>query len=110
MDEPRVPDVTMYLALRDEGVFRSTNSGTHWKPINEGLADKRISAIAAVESTLFAGTNRGLHRLDSESWRKVPVGTSNTVYSLAVLERSLYVGTGPDLFESTPDIGQIVRN
>ena len=110
MDEPRVPDVTMYLALRDEGVFRSTNRGTHWKPINEGLADKRISAIAAVESTLFAGTNRGLHRLDSESWRRVPVGTSNTVYSLAVLERSLYVGTGPDLFESTPDIGQIVRN
>ena len=109
MDEPRVPDVTMYLALRDEGVFRSTNRGTHWKPINEGLADKRISAIAAVESTLFAGTNRGLHRLDSESWRRVPVGTSNTVYSLAVLERSLYVGTGPDLFESTPDIGQIVR-
>lgn len=110
MDGPRVPDMTMYLALRDEGVFRSTNSGTHWKPINEGLADKRISAIAAVERTLFAGTNRGLHRLDSDIWRKLPVGISNTVYSLAVLERSLYVGTGPDLFESTPDIEQMVWN
>ena len=110
MDGPRVPDITMYLALRDEGVFRSTNSGTHWKPINEGLADKRISAVTAVENTLFAGTSRGLHRLDSETWRKVSVGTSNTVYSLAVLERSLYVGTGPDLFESTPDIGQMVWN
>ena len=109
MDGPRVPDMTMYLALRDEGVFRSTNSGTHWKPINEGLADKRISTFATVESTLFAGTNHGLHRLDSDGWRKVPVGMSNTVYSLAVLERSLYVGVGPDLFQSTPDIGQMVR-
>ena len=110
MDGPRVPDMTMYLALRDEGVFRSTNSGTHWKPINEGLADKKISAVTAVENTLFAGTSRGLHRLDSETWRKVSVGTSNTVYSVAVLERSLYVGTGPDLFESIPDIGQMVWN
>ena len=110
MDEPRVPDVTMYLALRDEGVFQSTDSGTHWRHLNEGLTGERVSAVAAVENTLFAGTNRGLHRLDLGGWRKVPVWTSNTVYSLAVLERSLYVGTGPDLFESTPDIGQIVRN
>ena len=109
MDEPRVPDVTMYLALRDEGVFQSTDSGTHWRHLNEGLTGERVSAVAAVENTLFAGTDHGLHRLDSGGWRKLPVGMSNTVYSLAVLERSLYVGTGPDLFESTPDIGQIVR-
>ena len=110
MDGPQVPDMTMYLALRDEGVFRSTNSGTHWKPINEGLADKRISVVAAVESTLFAGTNRGLYRLDSEAWRKLSIGTSNTVYSLAVAEKRLYVGVGPDLFQSTPNIGKMVRN
>ena len=106
IDEVRVPDITMYLALRDEGVFRSTDSGTHWKPLNEGLTGERISAVAAVENTLFAGTNRGLHRLDSGGWRKLPVGMSNTVYSLAVSEKRLYVGVGPDMFGLTPqDIG-----
>ena len=58
MDEPRVPDMTMYLALRDEGVFRSTDSGTHWRHLNEGLTGERISAVAAVENTLFAGTDQ----------------------------------------------------
>ena len=110
MDEPRVPDMIMYLALRNEGVFRSTDSGTHWQHLNEGLTGERISAVAAVESTLFAGTNRGLYRLDSEAWRRLSVGKSNTVYSLTVAEKRLYVATGPDLFESTPDVGQIVRN
>lgn len=103
-------DLTIYLALRDEGVFRSTDGGAHWRPLNEGLTGERISAIAAVENTLFAGTNRGLYRLDSEVWRKSSIGMSNTVYSLAVAEKRLYVATGSDLFESTPDIGQIVWN
>ena len=110
IDEVRVPDITMYLALRDEGVFRSTDSGTHWKPLNEGLTGERISAVASVESTLFAGTNRGLYRLDSDIWWKLPVGMSNTVYSLAVSEKRLYVGVGPDMFGLTPqDIGPRAR-
>ena len=106
LDEARAPDITMYLALTDEGVFRSTDSGTHWKPFNQGLTGERISAIAAVENTPFAGTNRGLHRLDADVWRKLPVGMSNTVYSLAVSQKSLYAAIGPDMFGLTPqDIG-----
>ena len=106
MDEPGVRDMTMYLALRDEGIFRSTDRGRHWKPLNQGLTDKKISAIAAVENTLFAGTNRGLHRLDADVWRKLPIGRSTTVYSLAVSQKSLYAAIGPDMFGLTPqDIG-----
>ncbi|MYC76574.1 sigma-70 family RNA polymerase sigma factor [Candidatus Poribacteria bacterium] len=95
-------DVTMYLALEDEGIFRSTDSGKQWTHLNEGLTGERISAVAAVEKNLFAGTNSGLHRLDSDIWRKLPVGMSNTVYSLAASGKSLYVGMGPDMFELTP--------
>ena len=103
MDEARAhgsqADMTMYLALGDEGVFRSTDGGTQWTHLNEGLTGERISAVAAVEKTLFAGTSRGLHRLDSDIWRKLPIGRSNTVYSLTVSEKSLYVGIGPNMFE-----------
>ncbi len=94
-------DGTMYLALEDEGIFRSTDSGKQWTHLNQGLTGERISAVAALEKNLFAGTNSGLHRLDSDIWRKLPVGMSNTVYSLAVSEKSLYVGMGPNMLELT---------
>ena len=38
----------MYLALQDEGVFRSADAGRKWIPLNDGLTGKRISAVAAI--------------------------------------------------------------
>ena len=93
---------TMYLALRDEGIFRSTDGGIHWDAFNDGLASKEISTVAAVEKTVFAGTARGLYRLDSSTWEKLPVETSRAIYSLAVFGNNLYIGTGPELLGFTP--------
>lgn len=121
-DRSAQADITLYLALRDEGIFRSTNGGIQWKPLKNGLTVERISAIAAVGKTLFAGTNRGLYRLDSDIWEKLPVETSKTVYSLTVLAENLYVATGIDLFglsltegravmrSNTPSLGKIFRS
>ena len=93
---------TMYLALRDEGIYRSTDGGTQWNSFNDGLASKTISTVAAVEKTVFAGTARGLYRLDSSTWKKLPVEMSRAIYSLAVFENNLYIGTGPELLGFTP--------
>ena len=95
-------DITMYLALRDEGIYRSIDSGIEWKSLSDGLEGERISAITAVGKTVFTGTNRGLYRLDSDIWMKLSVGTSKTVYSLAAYESHLYVGMGLDLVGLTP--------
>ena len=110
-EEPNIgSDVIMYLALRNEGIFRSIDGGIEWDPLNNGLTDERISAVAAIGETVFAGTNQGLYRLDSGIWRKLSVGTSKTVYSLAALENHLYVGMGPDLVGLTPmDAKSIVQ-
>ena len=89
-------DRTMYLALKDEGVFRSTDGGTQWEPFNHGITAEKISTLAAVGKTVFAGTEIGLYRLDSGIWEKLPLDTSGAVCSLAVSENNLYVGTGPD--------------
>ena len=101
MNEAREPrtqaDITMYLALKDEGIFRSTDGGKQWQSFNNGLTAEKISALAAVGETLFAGTEIGLYRLDSDVWKKLPVDTSGAVCSLAVSENNLYVGTGSDL-------------
>ena len=95
-------DMTMYLALRDEGVFRSTDGGTQWHPFNDGLTGETISAVAAVGEKIFTGTGNGLYRLDSGMWKKLPVETSRAVYSLAVSKNNLYVGTGAELLGLTP--------
>ena len=101
----------MYLALRNEGIFRSIDGGIEWDPLNNGLTGERISAITAVGETVFAGTNRGLYRMDLGIWRKLQVGNSKTVYSLSVLDRNLYVGMGPDLIGlTTMDARSIVRS
>ena len=121
-------DITMYLAFKDKGVFRSTAVDGQWAPLNEGLIGKRIYAMAAVENTVFIGTNEGLyhlnsgvweevpvtpqsvenkgiantnidfHRVNSGVWEQIPVATFDAVVFLAAFETSLYVGMGPDLF------------
>ena len=95
-------DITLYLALRDEGIFRSTDGGTQWQSFNNGLTNEQISTVAAVEKTVFAGTNHGLYRLDSGIWNKLPIDTLTAVYSLAVSENNLYVGSGSDMSELPP--------
>ena len=99
--------ITMYLALLDKGIFRSTNAGKQWTPINDGLTGKRIYAIAAVENIVFAGTNRGLYCLNSGVWEQLPVGMSEAVHALEVFENNLYVRSGPDLFTTPKTIEEI---
>ena len=89
--------ITMYLALKDAGIFRSTEGGMQWHPLRDGLTSEKISAIAAVDNTVFAGTENGLYRLDSGIWNKLSVDPSRAVCSLAASENNLYVGTGPDI-------------
>ena len=86
---------TMYLIL-EKGVFRSTDVGTQWTLVDNGLMVRRISAVVAVGNTVFVGTDKGLYRLDSGAWERLLEDVSGSVYSLAVTEGSLYVGTGPD--------------
>ncbi len=73
--------ITMYLAFRDKGIFRSTDAGTQWDALNKGLSGKRIHAVAETENTVFAGTNAGLYRLNTERWEQVPVETFKTTQS-----------------------------
>ena len=105
--------ITMYLALRDRGIFRSTDSGAQWSPLNNGLTvSEKISAVAAIRKTVFAGTEKGLYRLDSGIWKKLPLDTSGAVCSLAVSGHNLYAGIGHEfLVRLTPsEIKEVMWN
>ena len=100
--------MTMYLAFENAGVFRSIDGGIQWDALKTGLTDEWITSLAAVGKTVFTGTTQGLYRLDSGIWRKLPVGKSKTVYSMAVLENRLYVGMGTDLLGLTFTDGSLL--
>ncbi len=89
--------IVMYLALQDEGVFRSTDAGTQWDLLKDGLADESIHAVAAIRNIVFAGTSSGIYRLDSDIWQQLSASPSEPVYWMTGFENSLYVGTGSDL-------------
>ena len=90
-----ITDNGLYLALAKQ-IFRSTDAGKQWIPLDDEGTDRINLAIAAIENTVFIGTNRGLYRLSSDILEKLPVDTTKAIQSLAVSERNLYVGTGPD--------------
>ena len=94
---PSRTGIAIYLAFRDEGIFRSTDAGTRWYPFNEGLSGRRIRAVVEIGNAIFAGTNEGLYRLGADRWEQVPVQFSNAIHFLKVCENDLYVGIGSDL-------------
>ena len=63
--------ITMYLAFRDKGIFRSTDAGKQWEPFNKGLTNKRIYKVTTIGNIIFTGTNDGLYRLNAGVWEQV---------------------------------------
>ena len=89
-------DMTIYLAYT-KGVFRTDNAGNWWTPLSDDMKDTKIHAIAVIENTVFAGTDKGLYRLISENWEQLPVGGKvENIRALASAERRLYVAVGKE--------------
>jgi len=59
----------LYMGTNLDGVFRSTNGGLTWNPLNEGLANRQIRGLALGATTtdvvLFAATAGGVWRYGS---------------------------------------------
>ena len=105
---PQSADMTMYLVLRTE-VFRSQDAGKQWEFIGHVLRSDsvreagdfkfRIWDALAVDNMLFVGTSWGLFRL-TRNWKKMSVPISQGIFSLAVAENRLYIGTTPNRLDS----------
>ena len=97
-----ITDEALYLALRDNGIFRSEDRGKQWTLLNDEAIEIKIFALATLENTVFVGTNQGLYRIKPRhGLEKLPLNTTLAIHSLAVSENNLYVGTGPNLFNSS---------
>ncbi len=99
-----ITDHAFYLAVK-HGIYQSKDSGKQWTALNDGFnfeaasTDAEISAVTSIGNTVFAATNRGLYRLKSDTWEKLPIKTHSTFDafdSLAVSANNLYVAASPD--------------
>ena len=99
-------DEGLYLAL-DNQVFRFEDADQQWTPLIDKNAAGIVLAIAAIENTVFVGTNQGLYRVHSGAWEKLTIETSRAIHSLTVSENNLYVGTGLDFAELETADGRI---
>ena len=103
-----ITDAGFYLGIA-EGVYHSQDNGISWIALKDGLDANRIHALAAVENTIFAGTDNGLYRLSAGTWERVPIrpeGVSTekpTIYALVVAEHRLYAAAG-DAFTNSVEM------
>jgi hypothetical protein len=92
------------LAGTEFGVYLSTNSGTNWTAVNNGLTDTLVSALAVNGNNIYAGTWGGagifLSTNNGTNWSQLKDGllSTNYVYSLAVMGQNLFTGTAGGLF------------
>ena len=92
---------TNLFAATSQGVYRSTDTGTSWKPSIYGLI---ANALAVQGTNLFAGTGRGVS-LSTDlgaSWTSVNSGLTNTfVHTILVNGTKIFAGTNGGVFLST---------
>ena len=102
-----VTDAGFYLALMN-GVYHSKDGKTSWIVLKDGMEADKVRALAAVENTMFAGTDNGLYRLNAEKWELLTVDPADkpeqklTIHALAAEAHRLYVVAG---WEFTNQIG-----
>ncbi len=97
-----VTDSGFYLALM-EGVYYSKDGKTSWVVLKDGMEAEKIRALAAVENTVFVGTDAGLYRFNTETWERVSVGPIDKhgekpmIHAVAASKHRLYVAAGREV-------------
>jgi hypothetical protein len=92
---------TNLFAGTRSGVFLSTDNGTSWTPVNTGLLDSNVMALAISGTNLFAGTDTGvfLSTNNGTNWSDISAGLPRgfygiiTVGALAVDGTNLFAGS-----------------
>lgn len=86
----------IFAGLQGNGIYLSTNKGTSWSIVNDGLTDKGITSLFANGSNIFAGTWGGvfLSTNNGAEWSNIGLTElTGGVNTLAVCSNYLFAGT-----------------
>src|ERR1035438_3609817 len=89
-------DVNLFAGTEGGGVYLSTNNGTDWTQVNNGLTGfLTIKALAVCGTDIFAGMEvGGVFRSTNNGTTWIQAGlTGIAVYSFAVIGTNIYAGT-----------------
>jgi hypothetical protein len=84
------------FAGTDGGIYRSTDEGANWAPVNSGLTNHYVWSLAATDTTVFAGTSAGvfLSTDNGLNWVIANNGIDGSaIYSLAINGMKTFAGT-----------------
>jgi len=101
-----VSDSALFAGTSGYGIFRSTNNGGQWTPMNNGLPNKYISALFTLGSSVFTGVYGGgvyFCSVNDTTWRVTGGGLPTTAVSAFVASGIyLFAGTnGSGVYRST---------
>lgn len=97
-------DSIIFAGTSTNGVFRSLDHGKTWHPMNNGLTDTLVVALAISGENLFAATTPGffLSTDNGATWTSADSGLAGaTPICLCVTGRNLFLGTWSGLYRST---------
>ncbi len=91
---------TLIAGTWGRGLFRSTDYGTIWQPVNGGLSDSVVLSLAVAGSTILAGTHEQgvfVSTDDGISWAGANYGlTGRMINALSVHGTYAFAGTGDE--------------
>lgn len=106
---PKDPNI-VYLATANQGVFRSTDRGKSWHPINRGIKNALIYAMVADPSNpkiLYIGTwGGGVYKTENggDSWREINNGLTHVAVNALAIDpanpKIVYASTSMRMFRS----------
>jgi len=95
----------LFAGTSSSGMYRSTDNGVIWRPVNSGLTNSNVHTILVSGNNIFAGTAGGvfLSADNGASWTSVSTGLATLeVYALAISGSTLFAGTwGGGIFVSS---------
>lgn len=94
---------TTLFAGCSNGVYKTTDGGNNWNPVNNGLPAAQVYCLAVNGSDIFAGTSAGLYKTsdDGNSWSAVNNNWSAyNILAIAIQGNNIFVTQSNDAGDS----------